>query len=149
MKDGERGAALATGENLRFGYVDVAVATDRIYALFSGRTRAGHPEDAVYANQVHVFDWSGALLSVLHLDADAMVEYVLILSGEELYDILAYDRDDEGAWERIGSYRPVGSGERPTRSALLDTLRLSGPETAEVDYRDLVIGGLRLQAMRQ
>lgn len=72
VKDGERGAALATGENLRFGYVDVAVATDRIYALFSGRTRAGHPENAVYANQVHVFDWSGALLSVLHLDADAM-----------------------------------------------------------------------------
>jgi len=69
---GERGPSLATGEDLRFGYVDVASTTDRIYALFSGRTRAGHPDDAVYGRDVHVFDWDGTLQSVLHLDADAM-----------------------------------------------------------------------------
>jgi len=69
---GERGPSLATGEDLRFGYVDVATTRDRIYALFSGRTRAGHPDDAVYAREVHVFDWDGTLQSVLHLDADAM-----------------------------------------------------------------------------
>jgi hypothetical protein len=68
---GENGPSLATGSDLRFGYIDVATTPDRIYALFSGRTRAGHPEDASYARYVHVFDWQGGLLAVLHLDADA------------------------------------------------------------------------------
>ena len=72
VKLGQRGPSLATGESLRFGYVDVAATSDRIYALFSGRTRAGHPDDAVYGREVHVFDWDGTLQSVLQLDADAM-----------------------------------------------------------------------------
>ncbi|MDP2469832.1 MAG: BF3164 family lipoprotein [Candidatus Palauibacterales bacterium] len=69
---GERGPAFAPGDDLRFGYVDVAVTDDRIYALFSGRTRAGHPGEAIYGREVHVFDWNGGLVSVLLLDADAM-----------------------------------------------------------------------------
>jgi hypothetical protein len=72
VKSGERGASMATGEDLRFGYVDVATTSDRIYALFSGRTRAGHPGEAIYARDVHVFDWDGTLRSVIHLDADIM-----------------------------------------------------------------------------
>ncbi len=72
VKAGERGPSLATGDDLRFGYVDVATTNDRIYALFSGRTRAGHPGEAVYGREVHVFDWDGTLRSVIHLDADAM-----------------------------------------------------------------------------
>ena len=72
VKLGERGPGLATGDDLRFGYVDVATTNDLIYALFSGRTRAGHPEDAVYGQAVHVFDWDGTFVSILHLDADAM-----------------------------------------------------------------------------
>jgi hypothetical protein len=51
VKAGEGGPSLATGDDLRFGYVDVATTNDRIYALFS---------------------WDGALRSVIHLDADAM-----------------------------------------------------------------------------
>jgi len=69
---GEDGPSLATGSDLRFGYVDVATTSDRIYALFSGRTRAGHPEDASYASYVHVFDWDGRLVSELQLDADVV-----------------------------------------------------------------------------
>ena len=72
VKNGEKGPSLATGEDLRFGYVDVATTSDRIYALFSGRTRAGHPGEAIYARDVHVFDWDGTLRSVIRLDADAM-----------------------------------------------------------------------------
>jgi len=72
VKLGERGLGLATGDDLRFGYVDVATTNDRIYALFSGRTREGHPEDAVYGRTVHVFDWGGELISILRLDADVM-----------------------------------------------------------------------------
>jgi hypothetical protein len=69
---GEQGPGLATGDDLRFGYVDVATTNDRIYALFSGRTRTGHPEDVVYGQTVHVFDWDGTFVSILHLDADVM-----------------------------------------------------------------------------
>ena len=69
---GENGPSFASGEDLRFGYVDVAVTNGRIYALFSGRTRAGHPGEANYGREVHVFGWDGAPLSVIHLDADAM-----------------------------------------------------------------------------
>lgn len=72
VKMGEQGPSLATGDDLRFGYVDVATTNDRIYALFSGRTRAGHPDEAFYGRDVHVFDWGGTLLSVMHLDSDAM-----------------------------------------------------------------------------
>ena len=72
VKMGERGPSLATGEDLRFGYVDVATTSDRIYALFSGRTRAGHPGEAFYGRDVHVFDWDGKLHSVMRLDADVM-----------------------------------------------------------------------------
>jgi len=73
VKMGEQGPSLATGEDLRFGYVDVTTTDERIYALFSGRTRAGHPGgEAVYGREVHVFDWEGTLRSVLQLDTDAM-----------------------------------------------------------------------------
>ena len=84
VRMGERGPSLATGEDLRFGYVDVATTRDRIYALFSGRTRAGHPDDAVYGRDVHVFDWDGTLHSVLNLDADAMAIAVDLRRGRLL-----------------------------------------------------------------
>jgi hypothetical protein len=72
VRAGERGPSMASGDRLRFGYVDVATTDERIYALFSGRTRAGHRGDAVYGRSVHVFDWEGTLHAVLSLDTDAM-----------------------------------------------------------------------------
>lgn len=69
---GETGPSLATGPSLRFGYIDVAPTSDRIYALFSGRTRAAHPDDATYGREVHVFDWDGRLLERIRLDADVI-----------------------------------------------------------------------------
>jgi hypothetical protein len=72
IKAGESGPSFASGEDLRFGYMDVAPTEDRIYALFSGRTRAGHPDAATYGRTVHVFDWDGQLLEALTLDADVM-----------------------------------------------------------------------------
>jgi hypothetical protein len=72
VRVGERGPSMASGDRLRFGYVDVAVTDERIYALFSGRTRAGHRGDALYGRSVHVFDWEGRLHTVLNLDTDAM-----------------------------------------------------------------------------
>ncbi len=70
--EGVSGPQMASGETLRFGYVDVAVTNDRIYALFSGRTRAGFGVEASLAKNIHVFDWSGRLEHSLELDADVI-----------------------------------------------------------------------------
>ncbi|NIU77657.1 MAG: hypothetical protein GWN71_30125, partial [Gammaproteobacteria bacterium] len=65
--------SLATGADLRFGYVDVATTEDRIYALFSGQTRGGAPPGrAVFGLYVHVYDWTGQLREVLELDRPAI-----------------------------------------------------------------------------
>jgi hypothetical protein len=65
-----RGGAptMATGEDLRFGYVDAAAAGDRLYALYSGHTRAERPGRANFGQQVHVFTWEGELRRVIPLD---------------------------------------------------------------------------------
>jgi hypothetical protein len=69
---------MATGDDLRFGYVDLVAAGDRLYALFSGHTRAERPGRANFGQQVHVFDWEGRLVQVMELD-----EPVLSLAVEE------------------------------------------------------------------
>jgi hypothetical protein len=65
-----RGGAptMATGEDLRFGYVDAAAAGDHLYALYSGHTRAERPGRANFGQQVHVFTWEGTLQRVIPLD---------------------------------------------------------------------------------
>lgn len=72
VRDRNGMAAMASGGSLRFGYIDVATTEDRIYALFSGRTRRGFPGRANFGEYVHVFDWGGTLLQVLKLDAEAL-----------------------------------------------------------------------------
>jgi hypothetical protein len=59
---------MATGDDLRFGYVDAGTAGDRLYALYSGFTRGERPGRANFGQQVHVFDWAGTLDQVIHLD---------------------------------------------------------------------------------
>jgi TolB-like 6-blade propeller-like len=65
-----RGGAptMATGDDLRFGYVDAAAAGDRLYALYSGHTRGERPGRANFGQQVHVFTWNGELQRVIPLD---------------------------------------------------------------------------------
>lgn len=63
---------LGTGEDLRFGYLDVSVTGERIFALFSGRLRGAFAERAPFGDHVHVFDWEGRFLEALRLDADAL-----------------------------------------------------------------------------
>ncbi|HEX6938777.1 MAG TPA: BF3164 family lipoprotein [Longimicrobiales bacterium] len=83
-QDGE--PSIATGEDLRFGYIDLATTDDRIYALFSGRTRRGFPGVANFAEYIHVFDWQGRLISVYHLDSDVLA-IAIDPSGRTLYAI--------------------------------------------------------------
>lgn len=84
VKAGERGPGLATGDDLRFGYVDVAPTETRVYALFSGRTRASDPDRATYGRTIHVFTWDGHLESILSLDADVMAIAVEQTAGRLL-----------------------------------------------------------------
>lgn len=64
--------SMATGDDLRFGYVDLAASEEHIYALFSGRTRRGFPGVANFGEYVHVYDWTGQLVAVFELDSDAL-----------------------------------------------------------------------------
>jgi len=76
--------AMSTDDGLRFGYIDVAATDERIFALFSGRTRRGSGGDAAFGRYVHVFDWSGTLRDVLRLDADLLT---LAVDGRTLYGV--------------------------------------------------------------
>jgi hypothetical protein len=70
----ERGGqpAMASGEEMRFGYIDLAATPSRVYALYSGRKRADFPGAASFGELVHVYDWNARLVEVLRLDAAAV-----------------------------------------------------------------------------
>ena len=63
---------MATGSDLRFSYLDVTASANHIYALFSGRTRAGFPGTANFGRFVHVFDWNGSFEHAFELDATVL-----------------------------------------------------------------------------
>lgn len=66
------GPGLGTGDDLRFGYVNLAASQDRIYGLFSGRLRGPSEGRGPFGRHIHVFDWEGRLLRVWRLDTDAV-----------------------------------------------------------------------------
>lgn len=65
------GASMATGGDLRTGYLDLAATRRHVFALFSGGTRAELRGGTYSGKEVHVFDWSGERLATLALDARA------------------------------------------------------------------------------
>lgn len=75
---------MSSDESMRHGYVDVTVTDDRIYALFSGRTREAFGGDASFGRYVHVFDWDGQLVKVLKLDRD-LISVALSADRRRLY----------------------------------------------------------------
>lgn len=79
------GTAMTSGEDMRFGYVDIAVTDERIYALYSGRTRAEARGSAFLGVEVHVYTWDGELISVLGLDDVQAIGLALDPLSEELY----------------------------------------------------------------
>lgn len=71
--DDRRGAIVYRSAARRAWYLDCAVTSDRVYALFSGRSRDSYSgDDAHQAEFVHVFDRVGNLVGVLHLDRPAL-----------------------------------------------------------------------------
>lgn len=71
-------------DEVRFGYLDLATTESRIYALFSGRTRA--EGSAGYGGLVHVFDWDGRLVDIWELDA-RLIALAVTPDGRRLYGI--------------------------------------------------------------
>lgn len=62
---------MASGEDLRFGYVDATTNGTSLYGLYSGRARGELPGYAFYGTFVHEYDWEGRLRRVFKLDAYA------------------------------------------------------------------------------
>lgn len=77
---------MGTGEDLRFGYVDLFATDERLYALYSGATRAERPGKATFGGEVHVFDWDGRLRARYALDALALA-IAVDPGGRTLYAI--------------------------------------------------------------
>jgi hypothetical protein len=77
---------MGTGDDLRFGYVDLFATDKRLYALYSGATRAERPGKASFGTEVHVFDWEGGLRARYALDALALA-IAVDPGGSTLYTV--------------------------------------------------------------
>jgi hypothetical protein len=66
------GVSMATGDDLRAGYVDLASTDRHLYALFSGNRAGEAGPQTFFGRQVHVFDWSGRMVARLELDEPAL-----------------------------------------------------------------------------
>lgn len=64
----------------RFGFMDIAVTPERIYALYSGKTYARDRQGAFESNRLLEYDWEGNLMQTFNFDAG--------LAG------ITYDEDD-------------------------------------------------------
>lgn len=84
--DTERGAKMRSGSDMRFGYIDMAVTGDRIYGLFSGRTREGYSGRATLGRYIHVFDWDGTLEEVIEVEDD-LIAIAVPSDGSTLYAV--------------------------------------------------------------
>lgn len=63
---------MASGNELRFGYVAASATQGFVYGLYSGRSREELPGGAHYGTFVHEYDWEGKLRRVFKLDAYAI-----------------------------------------------------------------------------
>ncbi|AXG69863.1 TolB-like 6-blade propeller-like protein [Kordia sp. SMS9] len=61
---------MGQGGDTKFGYIDMCVSDAKIYALFSGKTRAVSP--FAFGKTIHVFDWKGTLLDVIELEKESI-----------------------------------------------------------------------------
>jgi hypothetical protein len=63
---------MATGDAMRFGYIDAVGTPDEIYALFSGRTRESFKQASSFARYLHVYDWRGEFKRAYQFDSDIL-----------------------------------------------------------------------------
>lgn len=65
----------------RFGFMDIAVTSERVYALYSGKTYERHRQGAFECNRLLEYDWEGNLIRSFDFD--------IALTG------ITYDDDEE------------------------------------------------------
>lgn len=63
--------AMTSGDDLRFGYIDIATTDQFIYGLYSGRSRSEVPRAANLGDEIRIFDWQANFIRSLQLDARA------------------------------------------------------------------------------
>lgn len=68
VRERAEGVSMATGNDLRAGYVGLASTDEHIYALFSGQLRSEAGANTFFGREVHVFDWSGKKVGQIELD---------------------------------------------------------------------------------
>ena len=110
----DRPPSMGSGNDLRFGYVDVATTDDRVYGLFSGRLRGEYPKSATYAREVHVFDWEGRLETIIRLDSDVISiavderdETLYAIRHDPLPAIMKYELPAAGGVRQVGAIAMV------------------------------------------
>lgn len=81
---GRNSPVMATGPELRFGYIDVSSSPDRIVALYSGLTRREGKGAAALGHEPHVTDWNGKTLRRFRLPRPALALSVAP-TGSEVY----------------------------------------------------------------
>jgi hypothetical protein len=125
--------------------------------IFSLDTTTAPPDSLVQYVVTHLTQFQAdaceangdCTLFPVNLDNDEALEFVLLLSGDQNYSMLAFDQGTEGKWMQAGQLWRYNRGVRlPPRTTLLEALRQNGASTEEAVYRDLVIGELRLRVMR-
>ena len=68
IKEGSRFPDVAYSQNNYFGFSDIAVSQDRIYAIYSGKTYKESGKNFQHCQTLLVFDWDGNLLSNFKLE---------------------------------------------------------------------------------
>ena len=59
---------MATGQDLRFGFLDIGSTNSHIYVLYSGQTRSEAPGQANFGSTIVKYKWSGEPVSIYRLD---------------------------------------------------------------------------------
>jgi len=86
---------MATGSDLRFGYIDVTASAGHIHALFSGCTRAGFPDSANFGRFVHVFDWNANFEWAFEMDAAVLT---IALDRDGRYEVADRRHTEGQSW---------------------------------------------------
>lgn len=86
VRERAEGVSMATGEDLRAGYVGLASTAHHIYALFSGRLRSEAGANTFFGREIHVFDWSGKKVARLGLD-ELAVAIAVTPDGKQMFAV--------------------------------------------------------------
>lgn len=77
---------VAYSRDNRFGFTDITVTSEKVYAIYSGHTYRENPRTFQQCRQLLVFDWEGTLLETYALDTP-LTHITVDVSENVLYAI--------------------------------------------------------------